>query len=257
MKKITNEMILDAEKVLSSKDTSKETSALAHFICEVGENDPATFADTVNKSALSGAIASIYPVGGKIDWNRMIDGIEYPVIIIPDDPDGLPTAKMRVVRSADVFCVKPNAKSTRRAIPGDLFAMISTFGGNISKEFTSDREGVATLRTFCKYTSVPNCFFDDDKTGRKADSIGSLESQFQAILDTMTGAGTIKAKKCYVRHLSDTFNKTIKTGYRNGNEVSLLQVILDHAKDAKTGKTYAVKSSLTVHKDPEKSKGKK
>ena len=235
-----------ARETVSNPKADIKSRFHAQYIINIDGQVPDMYkmiADNMNRASLEGAIASLFNERA-FDWLTLTKGVFYPVI--DTEATDVPV-KMRTVKVSDVFSTRKTKNSKKREIPGTLFAMLEAFGVNVCNEYVQTRsEFIAKLQVYSKYTNAPDCFFCET-----ASSVGKLEEQLQLIFNEMFSAENApKAKKMYVRHLSDSFTKADKEGYRNGNAVKLLQVVVDHAQDALYNRKYAVKSGLASHKAP-------
>jgi hypothetical protein len=154
--------------------------------------------------------------------------------------------KEKFVLVRDIFCKKKTKNSTKAVIDPMLYAMVTTIGNNFGIAFAENhKEVVSMLKVYTRFSNAPKCFFEDTCA-----SNNSLERQLQTIADTMYGkADTVKIKKMYVVHAKDTFIRATKNGYKNGNEIALLQILVDHIADCKNGKKYTHTSKLDGHKE--------
>ena len=245
--------------IIADEKADASSKFYAHFVVDtydMNSADREQYAVNMNRASLIGAINGLFTDAG-FDWMRLIRGTTYPVLDINADADADPV-KIKTVKASDCFAIKQTKNSKKSVIPADIYCMLEMFGGNLCEEYVKTRNDAEIhIRVFSKYSTDADCFFSDAETGRDATSMAQLEKQFQVILNTLVGADIIKAKKKYVRHLSDMFIKANSNGWRNGNAVALLNHVINHAQDALYERNYSMKSGLAVHKDPEKKTGKK
>lgn len=204
----------------------------------------------LKRSACSVAVA----VDGAIQWGKLVDGVVYFRFTVDDDG----TAKPHKVelKVSDVLCKKETANSTKTAIPSDLFKLFAVFGGNLSDHHTAEiAEYVDTLKRYNKYLLDDKLSYfykaEPTKEGeRTADptSKKSLERQLQYISDTILGENFVKIRTADIAHLSAEFNKVTKKGWKNGNEIALIQLIVEHIRNARNDIKYTKKSALDIHK---------
>ena len=170
-----------------------------------------------------------------------------------NDPEKAVTVK--TVKMSDIFALKKTKNSAKIPLTegqfSQLYCTLEAFGANLSEEYFSTKSDTpALLKVYLKFAGLePHTF--------NGKSINALEKQLQIIFNTMLGADefTPKAKKMYVRHLSEMFTRAIRTtdrysGYKNGNAIQLLQLVVEHARDAKNGVNYGINSGLACHKAP-------
>lgn len=201
--------------------------------------------ETVNSMVRASATAKITTVNG-IKWAQLVDGVLYEQLTL----DGETTSKM--LRVSDLFILKANSKSTKTVIKSDLFVMLESFGVNLlDAEIDSlDDDTLFKLKVYTKHQPAFECFTCDTCT-----SNNMLEAQLQEFFNYFYGVDSApKALKTYVKHLKKMYIKASKEGYKNGNALALLQLIINHAYDCKYGIKYEVKSALASHKAPKNDK---
>lgn len=182
---------------------------------------------------------------GKVyNWALLTYGIYYANV--NDDNTEVVTKKLSV---NDCCILKANKKSYKALIPTKILTPVKVFGVNVADakrlNIGIDDGTITKLAVNAKYNITEECFTCDTCT-----SINQLEKQMQYICNTMYGNDFVKIKKSYVRHLVEQFTKAINDGYRNGNEIALMQLIVNHTYDAIINKVYDNKSSLEMHRKP-------
>ena len=217
-------------------------------------SDLATVADKLNTKYKLSAIRSMMD-GNSPKWDKVLSGVTYPQIDLEAKENPI---KEKSVKMSDIFGIKTNSKSIKLALtaqPDSLFAMLNVFGSNICDAFHADLESACNLRVFTKYTDAPKCFFADEAKGTDPKSKTQLEKQLQTITDTIFGKDAVKIRKAHVAHLEASFTKATTADYRNGNEIALLQLIVNHARDAKNGKNaYTNNGKLSCQREPKTKK---
>lgn len=237
----------NALAIIANTESTQAEKHLANFIVAIhGKNntEAEAVAEAMNKKSLAEAVSTLWN-GEKFDWTKFVDGVKYLYINTEADTEAEAiTEKAVLVR--DIFCKKLSKNTTKKLVDPMLYAMVTTLGNNMGIAFANDhKEVVSMLKVYTKFTDAPKCFF-----GENASSNNAMEKQFQIIMDTMLGAENApKAKKMYVTHAKDTFIRANKDGYKNGNEIALLQIIVDHVADCKNGKNYKFISKLDGHKE--------
>jgi len=198
----------------------------------------------VNNIVKSQAVDAIVTVDG-INWSQLIDGVIYEQL----DDNNEPTFK--TLKVSDLFILKANKNSNKSVIKNDLYTMLECFGANILEaELSSiDDETLAKMVVHTKYVPSLECF-----TCNTCTSINQLEKQFAEFLVYFLGENAPQAKKTYVKHLKRQYVSANKKGYRNGNALALLQLVINHAYDCKHNIAYEVKSGLASHKAPKNDK---
>lgn len=241
----TNEMIQKSVAILEDANSTSHEKAYAKFIIAMdgkNHNDEIEVAEALNKKALSEAVASLWD-GNSFKWEKLIDGVTYPCIDLEDKDSEMVKDKLVLVR--DVFCLKKTKNSNKSVLDSMMLGMVAQFGVNLGFAFANEhKEVVSMLKVYTKFTDAPKCFFGETST-----SNNSLEKQLQVIADSMLGKDAVKIKKMYVVHAKDSFIRANANGYKNGNEIALLQVIVNHIHDAKIGKVYKHDSKLIGHKE--------
>lgn len=204
--------------------------------------------NSINEQSLNDAIATIYTKDG-IKWAKLVEGVTYDTLVI-DDSNNIDVA-IKTVKVGDVFILKANSKSSKHVIPGDLYTMLECFGVNLSNAYFNTLDNaIAKMHVYAKYIPTMECFVNETCT-----SNNQLEKQLNEFITYFYGENTdIKAKKCYVVHLKQQFTKVTNTGYRNGNAINLLQLVINHVADCKNNTVYVAKSGLNSHKAPKDNK---
>ena len=240
-----NEMITKAFAIVDDANSTKNEVAFAKFIIAKdgkNHNDAVEVAETLNKKFLAEAVSTLWD-GNTFKWNELINGVAYPCIDTENKDTEFVKDKFVLVR--DCFCMRKTKNSTKAVLDSVILGMVAQFGVNLGFAFADEhKEVVSMLKVYTKFTDAPKCFFGDTCT-----SNNSLEKQLQVIADTMLGKGAVKIKKMHVTHAKDTFIRATKNGYKNGNELALLQILVNHIADAKNGKVYKHDSKLIAHKE--------
>lgn len=195
----------------------------------------------VNELVKTQAINKIITLKG-VNWVQFIDGVIYEQI----NEDGEPIFKNLKVN--DLFILKANKNSTKKVLASDLFVLLECFGCNVlDAELNAlEDDTLRKMNVYTKHVPAFKCFTEETRTGNN-----SLEEQFQIFLDFFyKGAEVPKARKTYIKHLKRQYVTATKNGYKNGNALALLQLVINHAYDCKHNITYEVKSGLTSHKAP-------
>ena len=142
--------------------------------------------------------------------------------------------------------MRKTKNSTKAVLDNVTLAMVAQFGINLGMNFAdAHKDAVSMLKVYCKFSDAPKVFFGDTCT-----SNNSLEKQLQVIADSMLGKDAVKIKKMHIAHIRDSFIRANADGWRNGNEIALLQAIVNHIADAKMGKVYNHDSKLIGHREP-------
>lgn len=209
--------------------------------------DRETALKTVNDAVKIDAFNAIVTKDG-VNFPQFIYGVDYEQFDPDNTADPVQVKRLKV---NDIFILKPHKNSYKAVISLDLLTIIEAFGVNLlDGELTAlDDETLAKLHIYTKYIPALECFKCETRT-----SNNKLEEQFQEILKYFYGDSAPQAKKTYIKHLAKVYLKANKNGYKAGGALNLLQVIIDHAYDCKTGKQYEVKSGLASHKAPKESK---
>lgn len=209
--------------------------------------------EMVNNTTKAHATSVIFE-GAKINWEKLIYGVFYPVATL-EDGKLVEDTEVKRLSVNDCFILKANKKSTKTVVPSKILTLVRLFGVNlVSNKYTIlEDETLANLVIHKKYNIVGaqyDCF-----TCETANSVNQLEKQFAILLEYFFGKDNApKARKTYVKHLREMYVKAINDGYRNGNEINLLQLIINHAYDNAIGKEYIVKSGLDAHRAPKENK---
>lgn len=189
---------------------------------------------------------------------QLIDGITYPAMRLKD---GNPDQITRALRARDFFALKDvkakDDEPQKAKLDPVLFSMLAVFGKNAVENFTSSANGcVAMLKAYTQYKLVENidCF-----TCETATSNGKLEEQLQSFAHALYGEDAPQMRKAHVKMLKDSFiqakRANVNTGkisrYATGNEIALLECIIDRIHDAKIGiVTYKIDSRLATFRKP-------
>ena len=237
----------EAKTILANTQSTQAEKHLANYILAIDGKDNTeaeAVAVAMNKKSLAEAVTTLWN-GDSFNWENLIDGTKYLFINTEADTD-VEAITEKTVLVRDVFCKKLTKTTKKHLIDPLLYAMVTTLGNNMGIAFANDHKDVVSmLKVYTKFTDAPKCFF-----GENASSNNAMEKQFQLIMDTMlTAEKAPKAKKMYVTHTKDTFIRANKDGYKNGNEITLLQILVDHIADCKNGKKYNYVSKLDGHKE--------
>ena len=240
------EMFEKSLAIVADANADSHAKAFAQFVIDMDgkhSSDAVAVADAINKKSLALAVASLWD-GNNFNWESMVKGVAYPFIDVEDKDAEIVKSKLVMVR--DCFCLKKSKNSNKNTMSNVMLGMVAQFGLNLGMNFAdSHAEAVSMLKVYTKFTDAPKVFFSENPS-----SNNSLEKQFQVIADSMLGKDAVKMKKCHVVHAKDSFIRANAKGYKNGNEIALLQIIVDHIRDAKCGKVYNHDSKLMGHKAP-------
>lgn len=212
-------------------------------------NDGSALADAVeivNSITKKSAIDTIITANG-IKWESLVYGVLYPVAVIEDGKLNEENS-FKAVKVSDCFILRANKNSEKTVIPSKLLTLVRAFGVNVTESKYTDiaDDTLPKLINYAKFNNIYECFTCETRT-----SVNQLEKQFATFLEYFFGKDNApQARKTYVKHLKEQFIKAVTDGYRNGNEIALLQLIINHAYDNATGKEYTVKSSLDSHRKP-------
>lgn len=202
--------------------------------------------ETVNNTMKQLAINTVV-TADSIKWNNIVYGVIYETLDFADGEISDETV-FKALKVSDMFILKANKNSTKSVLPTKLLTLVRAFGVNVTSSKYTDLadETLPKLMSYAKYDVKYDCFTCETKS-----SVNQLEKQFDVFLKFFFGNDTeIKARKTYVKHLREQFVKAITDGYRNGNEIALLQLVINHSYDCAIGKEYTVKSGLDAHKKP-------
>jgi hypothetical protein len=201
--------------------------------------------EIVNGTMRQTAVNEVITANG-IRWDILVYGVMYEVLTVTDGKIDEETA-FKPLKVSDCFILKANKNSNKTVIPSKLLTLVKAFGINVTDAKYGDLadDTLPKMVTYTKYNTEYECFTCETST-----SVNQLEKQFQIFLDIFMGENVAKSRKTYVKHLKEQYVKAVTDGYKNGNEVALLQLIINHAFDATIGKLYTVKSGLEAHKKP-------
>lgn len=245
----SNLSVENAKAIIADAKSDAKSVTLAKFVIGMADADAdaVAVADAIAKSNLSVAVSTLWN-GDKFRWDAMVDGCKYFAIDTNAETDADAVVE-KVVFVRDVFCMRKTKASTKSVLDSMMIGMVAQFGINLGMAFAdSHADAVSMLKVYCKFTDAPKVFF-----GENPNSKTSLNKQLQVIADTMLGKDAVKMLKCHVTHIMDTFIRANADGWRNGNEIALLQVIVNHIADSKGGKVYKHDSKLMAHKAPKES----
>lgn len=251
------ELVAKARTIIIDPTATVADRLNAGYIIKLADNpngNPEELAEDLNKRAKAEVLATLYK-GDAVKWNDLLKIVQYPQINPEAKEDWI---VWRAVKVSDLFGIKTNKNSSKLALtsqPDHLFAVLNVFGGNLCESFHTSMESACILKVFTKYTDAPKCFFADPEKQTDPKSNSQLEKQLQTVCNSLFGLETVKIRKAHAVHLKAQFIKATTTDYRNGNELALLQLILNHARDAHAGKVnYDHKSKLTAHRQPKNQK---
>lgn len=245
----SNLSVENAKAIIADTNASTKEKTLAMYVCRMADadSDALAVAKSVTDSNLSVAVSTLWD-GGKFRWDALVDGCKYFAIDANAENDADAVVE-KVVLVRDVFCMRKTKASTKSVLDSMMLGMVAQFGINLGMAFAdSHADAVSMLKVYCKFTDAPKCFF-----GENPNSKTSLNKQLQVIADAMLGKDAVKMLKSHVAHIMDTFIRANADGWRNGNEIALLQAIVNHIADAKCGKVYKHDSKLMGHKAPKES----
>lgn len=199
---------------------------------------------TVNNRVKQLAFDTVITKNG-ILWSALVDGVKYEQLTDTLEP------ATKMLKVNDVFILKSNKNSYKKVLAGDLYTMLECFGANVLEcEISAlDDDTLTKMTIYNKYIPALDCFTCDTRT-----SVNQLEKQMQEFFNYFFGDKAPKAKKSHVKHLKRQYVLANKNGYRNGNALVLLQLIINHAYDCKHNIQYVVKSGLNSHKAPKENK---
>lgn len=248
----SNLSIENAKSILSDANASAKEKTLAKYI--IGIADANADADAVAKSItsnnLSVAVSTLWN-GEKFRWDALVNGVVYYGIDTDAENDADAVVE-KFVAVRDVFCLRKTKNSTKSVVDSVMLGMVAQFGINLGMNFAdSHTDAVSMLKVYAKFTDAPKCFFGENPSSNNA-----MEKQLQVIADSMLGKDAVKIKKMYIAHIRDTFIRANADGWKNGNEIALLQVLVNHIADAKIGKVYKHDSKLMGHKAPKENENK-
>ena len=202
--------------------------------------------EMVNSITKNLAVAEIVTADG-IKWDKLVYGVIYPVATL-DDGQLTEENSFKAVKVSDCFILRANKNSEKTVVPSKLLTLVKAFGVNITTAKYTDiaDDTLPKLISYAKFNNIYDCF-----TCETCTSVNQLEKQFDIFLKFFFGNDTeIQARKTYVKHLKEQYIKAVTDGYRNGNEIALLQLIINHAYDNATRKEYTIKSGLDAHRKP-------
>lgn len=176
-----------------------------------------------------------------VNWLQLVDKV-----FVEQVNDNLDTTFIPL-KVSKVVILKKNKNSKKIVLDSKVKTLISVFGANLlDNEIESLKdETLPMLKRYIKLDKKFECFTCETRT-----SNNKLEEQLQVIFDLLVGENVIKAKKTYVTHLQKCYIKATESGYKAGNEMIVLQLVINHAFDARYNIKYNVESRLEVHKAP-------
>ena len=237
----------NAKAIIADTNTNNPMAVtLAKFVIGMADADADAHAvaDAITKHNLAVAVSTLWN-GDKFKWDALVNGVSYFGINADaeNDSDAIVT---KAVLVRDIFCMRKTKNSTKAVLNDTMKAMVAQFGINLGMNFAdAHKDAVSMLKVYCKFSDAPKVFFSDTCTSNNA-----LEKQLQVIADSMLGKDAVKIKKMHIAHIRDSFIRANADGWRNGNEIALLQAIVDHVADAKCGKVYKHDSKLMGHREP-------
>ena len=254
-KSILLHIVQEGEKPMKKNITYHENTTFITVDFDINEKVNALVADgttlfdaveMVNSITKNLAVAEIVTADG-IKWDKLVYGVIYPVATL-DDGQLTEENSFKAVKVSDCFILRANKNSEKTVIPSKLLTLVKAFGVNITESKYSDiaDDTLPKLISYAKFNNIYDCFTCETKT-----SINQLEKQFAIFLEYFFGKDNApQARKTYVKHLKEQYIKAVTDGYRNGNEIALLQLIINHAYDNATRKEYTIKSGLDAHRKP-------
>ena len=176
-----------------------------------------------------------------VNWLQLIDKV-----FVEQVDENLETT-FRPLKINQVVIIKKNSKSTKILLDGKIKTLLSVFGANLldNKLDTLGDDTLPKMKRYIKTDKKYECFICPTCI-----SNNKLEEQFQVIINELVGENVIKVKKTYVTHLKECYIKATEEGYKVGNEGVVLQLVINHAFDAKYNVKYSITSGLEVHKEP-------
>lgn len=201
--------------------------------------------EAVNNTIKQKAVNVIVTANG-FEWEKLIYGVIYETLVLNDGNIDDETV-FKALKVSDCFILKANKKSTKSVLPVKLLTLVKAFGVNVTEAKYTELadETLPRMYTYTKYDVKYDCFTCETKT-----SVNQLEKQLGIFLEYFFKENAPKARKTYVKHLKEQYIKAVTDGYRNGNEIALLQLIINHCYDCVTAKEYTIKSGLEAHKKP-------
>ena len=242
----SNLTVANANAILADANATMKEKTLSRYVVgvSVADADAVAVAKSVTDTNLHLAIASLWNADS-FRWDSLVDGCKYFAIDADAENDADAVVE-KIVLVRDVFCMRKTKNSTKSVLDSVMLGMVAQFGVNLGMNFAdSHADAVSMLKVYAKFTDAPKCFF-----GENPNSKTSLNKQVQVIADSMLGKDAVKMLKSHVQHIMDSFIRVNADGWKNGNELALLQVIVNHVADAKNGKTYKHDSKLMGHKAP-------
>lgn len=242
----SNLSVENAVAILSDANANAKEKTLAKYVknLSVADADAVAVANAINQHNLSVAVSTLWD-GNTFRWDALVNGCKYFAIDANADNDADAVVE-KSVAVRDVFCMRKTKASTKSVLDSVMLGMVAQFGINLGMSFAdSHADAVAMLKVYAKFTDAPKCFFGENPSSKT-----SLNKQVQVIADSMLGKDAVTMRKSHVQHIMDSFIRANADGYRNGNELALLQVIVNHVADAKVGKVYKYDSKLMGHKAP-------
>lgn len=176
-----------------------------------------------------------------VDFNQLVDGVQYEQITETGEPI------FRMLKVNDLYILKANKHSKKIVLNGDIVTLLECFGCNLlsAKLDEIGDDTLLKLKVYTKYQPALECFTCETST-----SINQLEKQLDSIFVALLGEENApKVKKSIVRHIKEQYTIANADGYKNGNILTLLQLIVNHAFDARYDVQYVVKSGLNSHKE--------
>ena len=114
-----------------------------------------------------------------VNWFALVNGCKYNVYTYDEDNDDI-KLETAVIKATDCFILKPNSKSHKRVVAGELYTMLESFGCNLSDAYLSAVADDGTMHRYAQYKPSLDCFICETCT-----SGNMLEKQLQAITDYM------------------------------------------------------------------------
>lgn len=178
--------------------------------------------------------------GKNVNINQLVDGVQYEQLAENGD------TIFKMLRVNDIYILKANKNSKKLVLNADIVTLLECFGCNLLDAKLEDikDDTLLKLKVHTQYIPSLSCFTCDTRT-----SINQLEKQLQEIFTTLLGENAPQVKKTYVRHLKEQYTIANADGYKNGNILVLLQLIINHAFDTRYAVQYVIKSGLTTHRE--------
>lgn len=178
--------------------------------------------------------------GKNVNLSQLVDGVQYEQLAENGD------TIFKMLRVNDIYILKANKNSKKLVLDKNITTLLECFGCNLLDAKLDDiaDESLLRLKVHTQYIPSLSCFTCDTRT-----SVNQLEKQLNEILVTLLGENAPQVKKSYVRHLKEQYTIANENGYKNGNILVLLQLIVNHAFDCRYSVEYVIKSGLNSHRE--------